>query len=417
MNTKTSNKSANKLIDASLKNIRGDAFLYVHYPFCANRCRYCIYYLDNFSGEKSDDYLKLYNKEILLYAKILSDYKFKNIHIGGGTPNLVSPEALIKPLSKLVNFERLEHFTIEAFPADDFKEYLEKLKKYNVKKINLGIQTIDKKILESERRIVPIRTLLRCLKILSKSNLLWSTDLIYGFNEEDNSSRDYSTELKTILDYNPTGFHLYFIRPKETNYNHYKYRNRYKNQRLNSQKIIRIFDVVNILNKNGYKEISDEWCLGANQDYAKKTVCYDAKTGVSPDVLGIGLGAVSHRRFLQYKNVKNLQKYKFLLNHDKFPIAYFNDLQKTNLYPIINIFSGIKTSQMFDYKKFLSSVSLSKQEKREINSLFDYLKRNKIEYGDKDGKIIISQSQYSQCLYKINEYIQKRESEIINNNH
>ncbi len=196
-----------KAIKNGVKNLTEDSFLYVHYPFCLNFCHFCLYKIHRYDKVMSDKFLKCYKREISLYAEALSGFKFRNIHIGGGTPSLVSPKLLTSPLNKLVNFKNLERFVMEVFPRDDLADYLKELKRYNVSKIQLGIQTLNEKILKNENRLVSKKTILNSLKILSKSNLIWSVDLIYGFKNEDILGRDYVSELETILNFSPGGFH------------------------------------------------------------------------------------------------------------------------------------------------------------------------------------------------------------------
>ena len=40
------------------KSIDDDTILYINYPYCVGKCRYCIYHIDNFSKEKSDKFLE-----------------------------------------------------------------------------------------------------------------------------------------------------------------------------------------------------------------------------------------------------------------------------------------------------------------------------------------------------------------------
>lgn len=400
-------KKFNKLAKVALKNLNKDTFLYINYPFCLNHCKFCIYKIHKYSKIDSDKFLKLYNREILLYAKKLNGFKFKNIHIGGGTPNLISPKLLIEPLNNIVDFNNIERFVVEVFPRDDLSEYIKELKKYNITKIQLGVQTLNEKILRSENRIVSTKTIINCMKVLSKSNFIWSVDLIYGFNKEDSYQRDYIRELETILSFTPLGIHLYNIRYEKGN-RFYMRENIKKDDSRHIGRFGCYSDVVNILIKNGYKKVYDEWCIKSNKRHALKTVCVNNKTGVFPDIIGLGVGARSITRLVRYINTSSLKDYIFLLNKDLFPVNDYSYFPENNLYPINMMALVIGVYKEFNIKKFKNSLELSKEEEKEFVLLFSYLKNNGIKINLNNGKLIIPDSQYSKSLFLIEKYILSR---------
>ncbi|MFH1671709.1 MAG: radical SAM protein [Candidatus Portnoybacteria bacterium] len=402
-------KGINKEIESLIKEIDRETFLYVNYPFCSGSCRFCIYKIGRYTKAKSESYLKCYKKEIKLYEKLLPNFKFKNIHIGGGTPNLVSPELLLTPLKKLVDFKKTRHSVIEIFPKPDLEGYLKKLKKYNISKVQLGIQTLSQDILKSEKRFTPLKIILSSLKTLSESGLVWSVDLAYGFKDEKRFKRDYIAELKEVLEYRPAGFHLYLMRSEDRNLY-------YKGKRRKEVDFgVNISGVEKILSENGYKIIGDEWCRGKNISYAQKTICYDSKAEfLSPSILGIGLGAVSFHRFMRYVNLKDLGDYKKCLGRRFFPVVGFDNFKKNNFYPVVNLCRIIRINSRFDLKGFLSSKLVSKRKKEGIKTFINYLKENKLEFKIKKGEMIINQpDQYGNFLYLVNEYI-KQERQAIN---
>ena len=71
--------------------------LYIHIPFCKQKCLYCDF--PSYAGlEKfEDEYIEAINKEIMDKA---SDYLISSIFIGGGTPSYLSEK----------NLDRVEDF-------------------------------------------------------------------------------------------------------------------------------------------------------------------------------------------------------------------------------------------------------------------------------------------------------------------
>ncbi|NMC00015.1 MAG: radical SAM protein [Thermoanaerobaculaceae bacterium] len=68
--------------------------LYIHIPFCQNRCSYCDFYKEQ-SQNVEDEYIDFLIREALFY-KEENKIEIDTIYFGGGTPSLLSPEQLSK---------------------------------------------------------------------------------------------------------------------------------------------------------------------------------------------------------------------------------------------------------------------------------------------------------------------------------
>lgn len=74
--------------------------LYIHIPFCTEKCHYC----DFFSGNQLyllDDYVNAVVKEIALMEDYLVDKVIDTIYFGGGTPSLMSQIQILKILDEI----------------------------------------------------------------------------------------------------------------------------------------------------------------------------------------------------------------------------------------------------------------------------------------------------------------------------
>ena len=126
--------------------------LYIHIPFCKQKCLYCDF--PSYSGKEKfmDEYIDGLNKEILEKAE---KYSISSIFIGGGTPsylNDLSLERLLVILNKLNLKEKME-FTIECNPGTLNRKKLELMKKYKVNRISMGLQSTKNSILKEIGRI------------------------------------------------------------------------------------------------------------------------------------------------------------------------------------------------------------------------------------------------------------------------
>ena len=98
--------------------------VYVHIPFCEQKCYYCDFHSvvagdeESFSSVVSDYFLSL-RREALYYKKLWEDRALRTIFIGGGTPSIVPAEQLASFILFLRNelpFVAEPEITIEANP-------------------------------------------------------------------------------------------------------------------------------------------------------------------------------------------------------------------------------------------------------------------------------------------------------------
>src|SRR6266516_1201373 len=90
--------------------------LYVHVPFCAQKCEYCAFYSEASSGELVNRYTDALVRELEMVAP---DLKPKTVFFGGGTPSLLNLrqwETILRAMERL-NLLGADEFTIESNPA------------------------------------------------------------------------------------------------------------------------------------------------------------------------------------------------------------------------------------------------------------------------------------------------------------
>ena len=69
--------------------------LYVHIPFCVQKCRYCDFLSAPCDDAGKEAYVDALIKEIKESAADFRDYLADTIFIGGGTPSILSPEQIV----------------------------------------------------------------------------------------------------------------------------------------------------------------------------------------------------------------------------------------------------------------------------------------------------------------------------------
>lgn len=153
---------------------------YVHIPFCTQICYYCDFSKFFIKNQPVDAYLQALIREFRSYDIT----ELRTLYIGGGTPTSISAvqlDYLLTELSRDLNLNTLEEFTIEANPGDLTVDKIEVLQKSAVNRVSLGVQTFNDKHLKRIGRShneAQIYSTIDALKTAGFQNI--SIDLIYA---------------------------------------------------------------------------------------------------------------------------------------------------------------------------------------------------------------------------------------------
>lgn len=126
--------------------------LYVHVPFCAQKCEYCAFFSEASSGELIQRYASALQHEMELVAP---DLRPHTIFFGGGTPsilNLRQWQALLESMQRL-NLMGAAEFTVECNPATVSLDKAKLLRSFGVNRISMGVQSLDEGLLDRLGRV------------------------------------------------------------------------------------------------------------------------------------------------------------------------------------------------------------------------------------------------------------------------
>lgn len=162
------------------------AGIYIHIPFCKQRCIYCDFYSTT-SQEKENRYIEAVCTELELRKQSLPD-PVHTIYIGGGTPSLLNPTS-VKQLKECIdrNYRMMPdlEFTVEANPDDISPEWLEAMSRIGVNRISMGVQTFHDGHLKLLRRRHNSERAIQAVHLCQEHGFRnISIDLIYGLPEQ-----------------------------------------------------------------------------------------------------------------------------------------------------------------------------------------------------------------------------------------
>lgn len=119
------------------------AGLYIHIPFCTQKCIYC----DFMSGTNlslRQDFVASLIAEMDLYLDFFDSDPMRTIYFGGGTPSLLSVDELRLIYDAIAcrwDISAVEEFTIECNPDDLSEEYLQRLRSLPINRLSIGVQS------------------------------------------------------------------------------------------------------------------------------------------------------------------------------------------------------------------------------------------------------------------------------------
>jgi oxygen-independent coproporphyrinogen III oxidase len=124
------------------------AGLYIHFPFCTQKCNYCDFYSVKITPTTVEYYIEALIQEIGFYSNhpLFSQTKFASIFLGGGTPSLLSSNQLNRIINKLYqtfNFASDIEFTIEANPESLSTNKLKEYFSSGVNRLSIGVQSFS----------------------------------------------------------------------------------------------------------------------------------------------------------------------------------------------------------------------------------------------------------------------------------
>lgn len=157
--------------------------LYVHVPFCAQKCRYCDFDSRSFAACDLDAALDSYFEQ--LYARLDSFgdsgalAQVRTVYTGGGTPSLAG-ERLVELARRISMWCKPVEFTCEANPESLAAELATALAEAGVTRISLGVQTLDNTELAAIGRIHDANRALAAIATVKEVGLDVSCDLMCG---------------------------------------------------------------------------------------------------------------------------------------------------------------------------------------------------------------------------------------------
>jgi oxygen-independent coproporphyrinogen-3 oxidase len=157
--------------------------LYLHVPFCLDRCTYCSFATTRDRSLQPETARRL-AEEVTEWGRALGRPAVDTLYLGGGTPSLLAPaelERLTVAIREAFDLAPLQEATLEANPGTVDLAWLAQARDLGWDRISLGVQALDDTLLARLGRIHGADQALEALALAERAGFQRrSADLMVG---------------------------------------------------------------------------------------------------------------------------------------------------------------------------------------------------------------------------------------------
>ncbi len=204
---------------------RDSLFLYLHVPFCEQRCGFCNLFTQPVpEADRIAAYLDTLDRQATVVRRALDEggeLSIARAAIGGGTPTLLDAGQLERVLGMLrrvgLHAGQQAPMSVESSPETAFPDRLAVLVAGGVDRISIGVQSFIDAECKAVNRPQQAADVHRALRSIRDSRVaVLNVDLMYGLPNQTPETWAYS--LRQTLEYRPEEVYLYplYVRPLTT---------------------------------------------------------------------------------------------------------------------------------------------------------------------------------------------------------
>ena len=328
--------------------------LYIHIPFCAQKCLYCDFPSFARKDHLRKAYIEALNKEIISLREKHNNLEINTIFIGGGTPSVLEAdelECLLKEVAKL-NMAKDIEYSMECNPGNLTEEKLEVMKKYGVNRISMGLQAKQDNLLKGLGRIHNYKTFKENFLLAKKvgfNNI--NVDLMFGLPNQ--RLNEWEETLREIISLEPAHISAYSLIIEEGT----AFYNLYENDKLKlptEEEERKMYHLAKkILEENGFNqyEISN---------YAKegKECRHNLAYWNMDNWIGVGSASASYIDGKRIKNISSVEKYINSINEKGEAVEeIINNSKNDNMEEFM--FMGLRKINGIDENEFKNRFSMN----------------------------------------------------------
>ncbi len=176
--------------------------LYVHVPFCRERCAYCDFAIVTGRAERVPEYVDAVRREMRSFAERNGPVRVDTVYFGGGTPSHVDAAwiaRVIQAVRELFSVEDPLDASLEANPEDVTPDRVRSWRRAGIRRVTIGVQALTDEGLASLGRPGSAADAVRAISVARGEGVVdVGADVIFG--RPGQSLRSWSDELERLVD-------------------------------------------------------------------------------------------------------------------------------------------------------------------------------------------------------------------------
>lgn len=290
-------------------NMNNSIGIYIHIPFCMQKCKYCDFNSYSGIGDMSSSYIQAVIREICAAE---NKYEADTIYIGGGTPTYLDAKQISQVVDAVRGRFKLSpgcEITIECNPGTADYEKLRILKNCGINRLSIGLQSDNDEILKTLGRIHTYSEFKTCLSAAQKAGFdNISADLMFGL---PNQTTDiWRATLNRVAALPLSHISAYSLKIEKGTPFYTMYHSGILKVPGDDVNRIMYDDCTELLAQHGYEryEISN---FANNKKYSR----HNLKYWTGGDYIGFGAGACSRLANTRKSNIRGVREYINAINN------------------------------------------------------------------------------------------------------
>ncbi len=340
------------------------AGIYIHIPFCKNKCTYCDFHFSTTYHSYQDKMIDAIVEELKQRSDYLKGEFVETIYFGGGTPSLINLVGLSKIIETIYSFfivTDTPEITLETNPDDITLELVHSWKSAGINRLSIGIQSFDEEVLKWMNRAHNVTQSFQAIQFAKQGGISNITiDLMYGLPGLSLEAWEHQIERALSLQVQHISAYCLTVE-KNTVLDTWVKSNKVKISE-NDDQALQFELLQKKLNENGFVhyEISN---FGKPNFYS----LHNSNYWKGKKYLGVGPSAHSYDTIHRSWNVSNNHQYMKGI-FDKNPIFDFELLSKSDVFNEL-LLIGLRTIWGVDLVNLNSVLSFSDSFNKKLKDL------------------------------------------------
>ena len=323
--------------------------VYIHIPFCVQKCVYCDFLSAPAAKEQQQEYMKALKAEIKREALQYKEYTVETIFFGGGTPSILEAAQLaecIAILQEHYSFAKNMEITIETNPGTATWEKLAILRKAGVNRLSIGLQSANDQELKLLGRIHTYQDFLQTYQWAREAGFTnINIDLMSSLPGQSLST--WSETLKKVTQLSPEHISAYGLIIEEGT-PLYEHQEAYPPLPGEEEDRQMYQHTKCILADCGYHRYEISNYAKAGYECRHNKIYWQRGTHHTADYIGFGLGATSTVAKKRWNNTTDITQYLKNPIHENIEFLTQKDLMEEFIILGLRMTGGISKQEFFE---------------------------------------------------------------------